>query len=110
MNKNVIEYVKECYIYNHEIYNGYLILFFEVNFNNEFLLLEKSIFIGSTEFNKLKTELRIGDTDQYDDLDKLDGVGVLLDIIRLENGTHAIGQITLDEEYWEYCQKERQAK
>lgn len=106
MNNNF----KSALIYQHEIYDGYLILFFLVNFSNEYLLLEKSIFIGSTEFNKLKTVLRIEDTEKCDNLDKLDGVGVLLDIIRLENGTHAIGQITLDEEYWEYCQKERQAK
>lgn len=106
MNKNYVS----ALIFKHEIYDGYLILFFLVDFCDEFLLLEKSIFIGSTEFNKLKTELRIEDTEKCDDLDKLEGVGVLLDIIRLENGIHTIGQIALDEEYWEYCQKERQAK
>lgn len=111
MNKKANNVVN-CLIYDHDFYKGYLILLIEVNLNghDECTLMEKSIFIGSNEFYKLKTDLRIGDINKYDDFNQLDGIVVFGEIKRLSNGTHVIGQITLDEEYWEYCKEERQVQ
>lgn len=99
------ENCKICgFIYSHAIYNDRLILLVNVDLDvyNEELLMEKSLLIGGEEFNELVSDLKIGDTMQYD-LNKLDGIGIYAEIIRQPDGIHTVGRITLDEEYWQYC-------
>lgn len=115
MNKNTnYEITNETcgFISQHNIHNGNLILLIDVHLDgyNERVLMEKSFFIGSKEFYKLVANLKISNIKKYDDFNKLDGVGIFAEIIRLEDGTHAIGKVTLDEEYWEYCRAEKMMK
>lgn len=102
-----------CLLSNHVIHNGYLILLIDAYLDDyhEWMLIEKSIFIGSEEFYDLLAGLKIGFISEYEDFDKLDkvfdkldGFGILAEIIRSNSGTHAIGKIILDMEYLENCQ------
>lgn len=102
-----VDYETSGFISKHYIHNGNLILLLDVYLDdyNEHTLMEKSIFLGGKDYFNLLTELRLDEINQYDDLDQLDGIGVIAEIIRLDSGIHAIGEITLDEEYWEYCRE-----
>lgn len=99
MNKReyITDFTGDGIINDYEIYNGNLVLSIEVHYEGESMFLEKSIFMGSNEYNELKNELGLGDINQYHDLDQLNGMGLFVDVIRLENGIHTIGEISFNE-------------